>query len=233
MKKFFTKGLVALLPLLVTFAVVYLVISFIYSYIGVPVGTFLKWFVPKITGLTQDKLVEIGFWKWFYETGAPIVGFVLGVILTFFIGILVATFLGKKIYQLFEKLLVKLPIFRQIYPYAKQFTGFLISDENKIEFKSVVLVPFPSNGVWSIGFITGDGIRCLNDMTKKRCLCVFVPTSPTPFSGFVVYVPQEDVLPVPISIEEAMRIVISCGILSPAHQRVDPIALQESSTERK
>lgn len=233
MKKFFTKGLVALLPLLLTFAVVYLVISFIYSYIGVPVGTFLKWLVPKITGLTQDRLVEIGFWKWFYEAGAPIIGFGLGVILTFFIGILVATFLGKKIYQLFEKLLVKLPIFRQIYPYAKQFTGFLISDENKIEFKSVVLVPFPSNGVWSIGLITGDGLRCLNDMTKKRCLCVFVPTSPTPFSGFVVYVPQEDVLPVPISVEEAMRVIISCGILSPAHQRVDPIALQESNTESK
>ena len=83
-------------------------------------------------------------------------------------------------------------------------------------------MPFPTQGVWSIGFVTGDGMKSLNEATGKHLLSIFVPTSPTPFTGYVIYVPREDVIPLPISIEEAMRIQISVGVLHPPHQAVSP-----------
>ena len=125
---------------------------------------------------------------------------------------------GKKIYSIFEKLIAKLPVIKIIYPYAKQFTEFFFKGEQKMEFKAVVAIPFPTEGIYSIGFPTSDGLRHLNDATQKKMVCIFIPTSPTPFTGFTVYVPREQIIILPITVEEAMRIIISCGVVSPLHQ---------------
>lgn len=221
MRRFFTRGLVALLPLVVTAVVVYLVTGFLYNNVGVPIGEALKWATQRFLQWTPEATET----RWFFTWGAPFLGFAVGVVLIFIMGFFVATFLGKKLYQYFEALLRRLPVVRVIYPYAKQFTDFFFAADEKrrADFKHAVAVPFPTRGLYSIGFVTGEGMRTLNEATKKHMISVFVPTAPTPFSGFVVYVPREDMIPLPITVEEAMRIIISAGVLHPTHQAVSPV----------
>ncbi len=224
MKRFFTKGLIAILPLAVTGAVLYLVLGFLYNNVGVPIGDTLKWAAVRFLG--WNSVVPEEGHAWFFHWGAPFMGFAVGIVVTFVMGFFIATFFGKKLFQWFEIILKKLPVVRTVYPYAKQFTDFFFSgDEKKMDFKTAVAVPFPTHGLYSIGFVTAEGMRTLNEATGKHLICVFVPTAPTPFSGFVVYVPREDMIPLPLSVEEAMRIIISAGVLHPAHQLVTASAI--------
>ncbi|MBI2932036.1 MAG: DUF502 domain-containing protein [Planctomycetes bacterium] len=216
MKGLFARGLIALLPMAVTILVIYFVISFLYTYVGMPLGDTMRWGLARITGQSPEELMRI---SWFYRSGAPFLGLLLGIVIVFFVGAAVATFFGKKLLQLFERLLARTPVIGVIYPYAKQFTEFF-SPGKKPEFKNAVAIPFPCYGVYSIGFITGEGLRHLNEAARKPMVTVFVPTAPTPFTGFVCWVPREDVVPLPITADEALRIIISCGVLTPAHQAV-------------
>lgn len=227
MKRFFAKGLYALLPLLITIAVIYLVVGFLFDQVGVPMGDLLRAIVRGLLGASEEEMRADPHWNWFYgknagERGlAPYAGFVVAIVIVFFLGVVLATFIGDRLFRLFEWMIGKLPLIRDIYPYAKQFTGFFAGSEGKIEFKTVVAVPFPTKGIYSLGFVTSEGLRTIADAEKKPFMTVFIPTSPTPMSGFVVYVPREEIIPMPISVEEAMRIIISCGVLSPTHQSVD------------
>ncbi len=214
MKKIFAKGFAALLPMFLTIFVLYFLGKTLYDAVGVPVGRLMEWAADWL--FQPDR--EQPFWKWFFTMGSPIVGAVIGCVLVFLIGSVVATFFGKKIYGFFEKLLSKLPVIKVVYPYAKQFTQFFFQGEQKMEFKAVVAIPFPTEGLYSIAFPTSDGLRHLNEATKKKMICVFVPTSPTPFTGYTVYVPREQVIILPLTVEEAMRIIISCGVVTPLHQ---------------
>ena len=220
MKKFFVRGFAVLFPLVVTAIVVGFVASFLYNNVGVPIGDAMKWGVEKFAGEDHRE-------SWFFRQGAPLLGFALAILLTLAAGFFIATFIGKKLHGLFERLLRKLPVVGTIYPYARQFTDFLFSadDQKRMDFKHAVAVPFPAYGIYSIGFVTGEGMKALNEVTKKHLLCIYVPTAPTPFSGFVIYVAREDVIPLPISTEEAMRIIISAGVLHPAHQQVAALPL--------
>jgi uncharacterized membrane protein len=215
MKRFFLRGFAVLFPLVVTAILVGFVASFLHGNVGVPIGEAIKWGVEKFAGEDHRE-------SWFFRQGAPLLGFALAILLTLAAGFFIATFIGKKLHGLFERLLRKLPVVGTIYPYARQFTDFLFSadDQKRMDFKHAVAVPFPAYGIYSIGFVTGEGMKALDEATKKHMLCVFVPTAPTPFSGFVIYVAREDVVPLPLTTEEAMRIIISAGVLHPAHQQV-------------
>lgn len=215
MKRFFLRGLGALLPLVLTLWIFLFIFSFLYSNIGVPIGEGIRWGMGKLSPLLLEAIGEQS--KFF-----PLAGFVVGFLLTFVCGFLVATFFGKGLLKLLEGTLKRLPVVRIIYPYAKQFTDFLFSGEEqkKMEFKNAVAVPFPAPGMYSIGFITSEGLRTINEAGGKHFACVFLPTAPTPFTGFVVYVPREEIVPLPISVDEAFRIIISAGVLTPPHQTV-------------
>ena len=210
MKRFFARGLAALLPLVLTVAVFYWVFDLLFSTIGVPLGDLLYRVLP--VSPLRDNL------RFLY----PTIGFIVGLFLVLLIGFLVSIFLGRWLLRLIERVLKQLPIIRVVYPYAKQLTEFFVSagDEKKMEFKSTVAVPFPIKGQYSIGFVTSEGLKHLNDAVGKHLVCVFVPMAPTPFTGFVVYVPREDILPLPISVNEALRLFISAGVLTPEHQTV-------------
>ena len=219
MKKFFTKGLIAILPLALTGSVLYLVLGFLYSNVGVPVGEALKWVTARFLGWSPAN-PEV---EWFFRWGAPFLGFAVGILVTFVMGFFIATFFGKKLFQWFEIVLKKLPVIRTVYPYAKQFTDFFFSgDDPKMNFKTAVAVPYPTATTYSIGFVTAEGMKALNEALQKHLVCVFIPAAPTPISGFVIYVPREDVIPLPLSVDEAMRIIISAGVLHPPHQAVGP-----------
>jgi uncharacterized membrane protein len=147
----------------------------------------------------------------------PLIGFALAIMLVYILGRLLASLFGKKIWQIFESMVQQLPVFKQVYPYVKQVTDFLFG-ENKIEFTRVVAVPYPSKGIWSIGLVTGAGFRHVSEKVKEDFLTVFIPSSPTPITGYVVYVKKDDVIDLPISIEEALRFTVSGGVIVPGHQ---------------
>lgn len=223
MKAFFKRGLIALLPAGLTIGTFYFFVSFLKEYIGDPLGalavTVLGW-----AGLSS------GHWlyDWVNAWQGPL-GFLLAFILTFCVGVLMATFLGRPLMRLFEALIKRVPVVNTVYPYAKQFTEFFMAGEKKIEFKAPVAVPFPSRDAWSIGFVTGDGLQHLNAVTGKRCVTIFVPTAPTPFTGFVLFMPREDLVPLPLTTDEALRMIITAGIVTPDHQKVDPAELGPAS----
>ena len=220
MKRFFLKGLFAILPIVLTAAVLYLVIGFLYNNVGVPIGEALKWGVVRLAG--EDARSPSEHWAWLFRWGAPVVGFCVAILLTLIAGFFLATFFGRKLYRWYEAILKRVPLIGAIYPYARQFTDFFFGDEKKQDFKTAVAVPFPTKGVYSIGFVTSEGMKALNESTQKHLVCVFVPAAPTPFSGFVLYVPREDLIPLPLSVDEAMRIIISAGVIHPAHQAIGP-----------
>lgn len=223
MKKLFARGLVALLPMIVTITVVWLVVTSINAYVAVPIGESLRWLILHYSDYDADWFSQgpgSGSFRGILYRFAPWIGIVVGFVLVFVIGALVATFFGKRIGQGFERVLSRLPLVNVVYPYAKQFTEFFSPHEKRVEFKNAVAIPFPSQGLYSIGFITSEGLRQLNDHFKKHLVCVFVPAAPTTVAGHLVFVPREEVIPLTISVDEAVRLIVSCGVLTPPHQTV-------------
>lgn len=222
MRRFFARGLIALLPLVLTAVILYLAVGFLYKNVGTPIGEGLKWAAEKGFDLSPSPP-----WSWFFSWGAPLAGFCVAFLLTIGVGFVAATLVGNKVYRYFESLLSRLPVVKVIYPYARQFTDFFFSGQARKpgDFRFVVAVPFPTHGLYSIGFVTGGGLKALNEAAGRAFISVFVPTSPAPFGGFIVYVPREEVVRLPLSVEEAMRILISAGVIHPEHQRVPPDAV--------
>ncbi len=172
---------------------------------------------------------EIRRWKLEKQwTKAPqsLVGFLIAMILVYMLGRILASFFGRKIWSYFEGTVQRIPGFKQVYPYIKQVTEFLFA-ERKISLKSrVVAVPYPRQGIWSIGLLTGTGFRQVREDTKEELVTVFIPSSPTPVTGYVIYVKRSEVIELPITLEEAIRFTVSGGVIVPGHQMVEGENLQ-------
>jgi len=134
---------------------------------------------------------------------------VISLILITFIGWLSLSFLGKKLLDIFNKLLKRIPILRTIYSAITQMTEtFTKSDRNG---KNVVLVENPRKGTWAVGFATKDNKGEISNKTNKSLVNVFVPTTPNPTSGFLLMFSKEEVIYLDMSFEEASRFIVSAG----------------------
>jgi len=149
---------------------------------------------------------------WVHGQG-QITGFVIAFLAVVFIGAFLASFIGRAVWRMFEHMLMKMPLLRNIYPYIKQVTDFFLASK-KMSFSKVIAFEFPRKGVWSVGMVTGSGLRKLapEDM---ELLTVFVPMSPSPINSFLVVVPKSEVIELDISVEEALRFIISGGVIAP------------------
>lgn len=141
-------------------------------------------------------------------------GFAIAILLIYFAGLLLGNFFGRQIYQRVEALIARIPGFKQVYPHVKQVVE-LILGEKKMAFSKVVLVEYPSEGIWTLGFLTGDSLRNIDASAGGRVVSIFIPTSPTPFTGFTINVLAAKAIAVDVSIEEALRFVITAGVLTP------------------
>ncbi|MGB8226356.1 MAG: DUF502 domain-containing protein [Sedimentisphaerales bacterium] len=150
---------------------------------------------------------------WVYG-GGQITGFVIVFLIIVFVGAFLASVIGRAIWRMFEHTLMKTPLLRAIYPYIKQVTDFFLASK-KISFNKIVAVEFPRKGTWAIGMVTGPGLQKLAP-EGTELLTVFVPTSPSPVTGFVLIVPKTEVVELDISIEEVLRFIISGGVISPS-----------------
>ncbi len=157
-----------------------------------------------------------------------LIGLVVAIMAVYVAGRLLGGFVGRSIWKYFEKVIISVPIFKQIYPSVKQMVDFIFSDEKPIKFNRVVMVQFPSRGTWSLGFVTGGALRSVAESAGAD-VTVFVPCSPAPFSGFTVTVSAADLIEVPLSVDEAVRYLVSGGVLVPGHQSLDSVLADHSA----
>ncbi len=216
-RRSFWRGLAALVPVLLTVVVIVLFVSFVHHYIGQHVNTLIKAVVQRVFGWPQED-IDAWFARYFLVWVGPVVGIVGLCVAAYFLG----TFLGNRLVRLFDGWLVKLPILRRIYPGAKQVSEFFFS-ERQVEFRRVVAIEYPRRGVWSIGFVTGRSFRALCRHTEQELLTVFVPSSPTPVTGYTVAVPRREVIDLPITVDEAFQYSISGGVIVPSAERLESL----------
>jgi uncharacterized membrane protein len=179
----------------------------------------ITFFILKFLFKNLDALSPV-FTELLIQAGAPIpegfripfLGFFMTFLIILLVGILTTNIFGKQIVHLGETLVEKIPFVRRIYSGTKQVVvAFANTDTDS--FKKVVLIEFPRKGVHAIGFVTGEARGEVQEHTHGQVINVFIPTTPNPTSGFLVFSPQEEVQEIAMSIEDGVKYVISGGIV--------------------
>jgi len=156
-----------------------------------------------------------------YDYGLDLIGLVVALILVYTVGAMAGSYIGKSLYHRGERFITNLPLIRKVYPAFKQVTDFFVGEKSEsMNFSRVVAVEYPRKGLLSLGLVTGDTMRDMQDYIGQECLTVFIPSSPTPFTGYVITVPKKDTVDVPIPIDEALRFTVSGGVSIPDSQRI-------------
>jgi len=159
--------------------------------------------------------------KTWVDGHGSIAGFLVAVVGVCIFGAILASYVGKSLWRMAENFIMNTPFLRRVYPYVKQITDFLLTqEEQKKLFSRVVAVEYPRKGIWSIGFVTGSGLEKVVNTVKKEFLTVIVPTSPTPFTGFVITVPKRQTIDLDMTVEEALRFIVSGGVITPEKEQV-------------
>jgi uncharacterized membrane protein len=149
----------------------------------------------------------------YYGRHVPGVGFVALVVLILGIGAIASNIIGRRLIEVFEGLLERIPVVRWIYMTIKQLFSAIL-EERSTSFRKVVLIPFPHPGTWSMAFLTAESAGRLDETVGRELVSVFLPTTPNPTSGYFILVPKEDVRELPMTVNEGLRYIISAGALS-------------------
>jgi uncharacterized membrane protein len=187
LKKTFLTGLFILIPLVVTIYIIYTVI--------ISVDTFIS---PVIRNIMPD-MAGTGMY-------IPGTGFFLFIIVTYLTGVLASNYIGKKLFAYSEVTIRKIPFVKGIYGSIKDMIDAVSSEKMK-SFKEVVLVDFPFKGRYAIGFIT----QRIQSAEKVNLCAVFVPTTPNPTSGYLIFLPEDELIHMDMSVEDAVKYVVSLG----------------------
>jgi uncharacterized membrane protein len=148
----------------------------------------------------------------------PGLGAALALLVLFTTGVLVANLLGRRLVHWYEGLLGRIPLVRSVYGGVKNFAAVLLSGTGQ-SFRKVLLIEYPRKGIYRIALQTSDGVREIAAVTGKDVMTVFVPTTPNATSGFLVFVPREDVIELTMSVEEALKMIVSLGVVVPEWHR--------------
>lgn len=147
----------------------------------------------------------------------PGLGVLLAVALVLITGMIMANLLGRRLVAFWESLLARIPLVRTLYSAVKQIMEAVLATDAK-SFRKVLLVEYPRKGVWSLAFMTSDDLGEVQDKTIANVISVFIPTTPNPTSGFVLMVPESDVIELDMAVEEGLKMIISMGVVVPNSQ---------------
>lgn len=236
----FLTGLATLLPTILTILILVIAYNFINEKIANPLTNLMR------NGLSSELMKE-KFWKgvlslpdWqldevdasaqpefssdmlfsqrVAELTPPWLGFVMAIFLVLIVGIIFRGVLGRQLLKIIEAMIRRVPLIKVIYPYAKQVTEFFFEEKNKIEYETAVAVEYPRRGLWSLGFVTSSGFRDIVTAAGQDVVAVFIPSSPTPITGYTILVPREEIIPLDLSVDEVLRFTISGGVILPPNQ---------------
>ena len=172
----------------------------------------IKFFLEFVDGLIpQEYLPEAVF---NLETSIPGSGIILLFLIILVTGILVTNILGRRLVAIWERLLNRIPGFRNIYNILKKVSDTVLNTSSQ-SFKKAFLIQYPSKGIWVIAFQSGDYRGEAESIIGDETINLFVPTTPNPPSGFFVLIPKKDAFELDISVEDAFKLVISAGVVTP------------------
>lgn len=218
-RRFFRSGVAALLPTLITFWLLVWAWNFLWEYLGRHLIFGLKWIWLELAGVGIVRSEPAGYTGPYWsgdDISTRILGVVLAVLLIYVVGVFIGNFIGRTFYRLLESAVMRIPLVRAIYPSVKQVTDFILTNRrSQFVASHVVAVQPHEKGIWSIGLVTGPGLRPLSEVTGSEMVTVFVPSTPTAFTGYVLVVPRKAVVELPLTVEEAMRMLVSGGVIAP------------------
>ncbi|MCK2126557.1 DUF502 domain-containing protein [Thauera aromatica] len=198
MKKYFITGLLIWIPLAITFMV-------------------LAWIVGTLDAILL--WLPNGFHpRDFIGLDIPGVGVLASLLIVFFTGLVAANVLGQKLVQLWEALLSRIPVVKSIYYSVKQVSDTVFSSTGQA-FRKALLVQYPRQGAWTIAFLTGQPGGDAAYHLQGDYVSVYVPTTPNPTSGFFLMMPRADVIELEMSVDEALKYIISMGVVAPPLRR--------------
>ena len=200
----FWAGLAIVLPAVISIAV----LRWLFGTVANITDTLLIFLPTKLTH--HDAGNGPMYWYW------SLVALVLAIFLIGTVGLLARNYFGRKIIEWVDSALLHIPLLNKIYGATKQVND-AFSATNKTAFRTVVLVEFPHAGVHSIGFITSDQQEEVEAKTGQKVVCVFVPATPNPTSGFLLMVPEDKVIRLDMSVPDAIKYVISLGAILPGY----------------
>jgi uncharacterized membrane protein len=194
LRRHLVAGLILWIPLLITFLIVRFLIRFV------------------------DRTLVLLPPPWRPEAllgfNIPGLGLILALAILVLTGLLVGNLAGRRLVDLGHQILNRIPLVSSIYSGAKQVAETLFADSSTA-FKRVLLVEYPRKGVWSMCFQTSDDVGEIQARTAAEVVCVFVPTTPNPTSGFLLFVPRTELVPLDMKVDEGLRMIISLGVAVP------------------
>lgn len=199
----FFKGILISVPVFITFYVAWILIKFFDNKVTPVLGPL----IPQHLNPSNYLPFEI-----------PGIGLLTVFIFFAIIGFLTTGLFGRIFSSLVEKILSKIPVLRNIYSGLKQLFETILSKRSN-SFREVILLEYPRKGIWAMGFLTGDTEGEVQRLTKNSMINIFLPTTPNPTSGFLLFVPAKDVLRLSMSVEEGIKMIISAGILTPSERQ--------------
>ena len=194
MRKYLIAGLLVWMPLGITFLVVRAVVGFL----------------DKLVLVLPDAYQPSNL----FGFNIPGLGVLIAIALVLATGMFMANLLGRRLIHAWESVLARIPLVRSIYTGVKQVMEAVLAADAK-SFRKVLLVEYPRKGVWSLAFMTSSDLGEVQDKTAADVVSVFVPTTPNPTSGFVLMVPEHEVIYLDMSVEDGLKMIISMGVVVP------------------
>ena len=182
-----------------------------------PIGLtiYLAWLFVDFVDSKVQPLVPARFWPDTYlPFDIPGVGLLIAILALTLIGAVTAGVFGRLLIRASEVFLDRMPVVRNIYGLLKQVFETVLTNQSRA-FREVVLFEYPRKGIWVLGFITGIARGEVQEKTRETVVNVFLPTTPNPTSGFLLFIPDEDLIRLRMSVEEGIKLVISGGIVTP------------------
>ena len=199
LKKYFLTGLLVVVPITMTLLV-------------------LRWLFRFINSLLITILPEVLRPEVLYGIPVPGISLVATLLLILLVGILAANIFGRSLVTFSEKLVDRIPFVKGVYTLFKQVVDTVLKRDHGA-FRKVVLIEYPRKGIWSVAFVTGRASGEVQRVTAEDVVNVFVPTTPNPTSGFYVLVPEKDLIALKMTVEEAFKLIISGGMVTPPEKK--------------
>jgi len=198
-----------------------------------PLGitVYLVWVFLQFMDNTVAELLPEKYNPNFYlPFSVPGFGLLISIIFFMIVGWFARNFFGRIIINIYEYVVIRVPIIRNIYGAIKQIAETIMASKSQA-FRDVVMLEYPRKGVWSIGFVTNTTEGEVQRITKEQMINVFVPTTPNPTSGYLLFVPKKELHYLHMSVEEGVKLVVSAGIITPPDHALDKITEEAPVSE--
>ncbi|MEJ2198908.1 MAG: DUF502 domain-containing protein [Desulfuromonadales bacterium] len=207
LKKYFLTGLLVVVPITMTLLV-------------------LRWLFRLINSLLITVLPEILRPEVLYGIPVPGISLVATLLLILLVGVLAANIFGRSLVTFSETLVDRIPVVKGVYTLFKQVADTVLKRDHGA-FRKVVLIEYPRKQIWSVAFVTGKSSGEVQRVTAENLVNVFVPTTPNPTSGFYILVPEDDLIVLKMTVEEAFKLIISGGMVTPPERKA-PVLVKKA-----